>query len=95
MNELRAAGPFQLVACDMNLHPSSCAGIVLSLCEMGVVERGARLILTLKFVQKRGSGPDQLTAAAVALLDPQFSDIRVRPLFSNGSHEATLMAIKN
>jgi 23S rRNA U2552 (ribose-2'-O)-methylase RlmE/FtsJ len=90
--ELRGHGPFSLVTCDMNMGPGDAAKVIVSLCETGSVAPGGTLILTLKFIKKASS--EALTAEATACLQPWFTGFVVKHLFSNGSHEATLIATK-
>ena len=81
---------FDLVVCDINGHPGTCARAIEA--ALPWCTKNAALLLTLKMVRKGGHSTRALEAEAREALSAHWDIIAIEQLFANGRHERTLTA---
>lgn len=82
-------GPYRLLLCDMKMEAAMACGLVCDLA--GLLEPGARLVVTLKLPKKRVAL--ELARRAVGQLEQSFDVLAARQLYFNRS-EITVLARK-
>ena len=81
------------VVCDANIAPAEAALLVRHLADVGLLSQGCKIVLTLKLTHCRNRQRQE--QEAVEALGAGFAEVRVRHLFANTQHEATLCAVYN
>ena len=78
------------VVCDANIAPADAAQLVRHLGDAGLLAPGCKIVLTLKLTHSRNRQRQE--QEAVEALGSRFAQVRIRHLFANTQHEATLTA---
>ena len=85
------------VVCDANIPAANAGGLIASLASHGLLLDGCKIVLTLKAPDRvrasQGAATrQQQMADAAGALGACFEAVRLRQLFANTQHEATLTA---
>lgn len=86
------------VVCDANIPAAEAGALIALLASSSLLAVGCHVVVTLKAAQKvrasRGvSTRQEQRAQAVEALGEGFAEVRVRQLFANTQHEATLSSV--
>ena len=90
--DLKHAGPFDLVVCDMNRRPKEAVELIAQLCSWGIVRKGARAMITFKMTVRAKRDFERLRLEAQNAMKGIFRIFRILHLFSNSPRECTCLA---